>query len=64
MIQDTKSKDTVQTAIRLPRALRDAIKVRANGLGRSINTHVVMTMQEDVNAQAPTGEHVPRGTAE
>lgn len=64
MIQSTNSEDTVQTAIRLPRALRDAIKVRANSLGRSINTHVVMTMQEDVNAQAPNGERVSQVTAE
>ena len=41
--------------IRLPRALRDAIKRQANGLGRSLNTHVVMLMCE-ATKEAAGGE--------
>lgn len=33
-------------SIRIPPALRTAIKHQAQMLGRSINTHVVMTMRE------------------
>lgn len=32
--------------IRLPLALRDAIRDQAKGIGRSANTHVVMVMTE------------------
>ncbi len=45
-IQGRAGGGTVQMSIRIPPALRDRIKDQADSLGRSINTHVVMTMRE------------------
>lgn len=50
MIQSRAQGETVQTAIRMPKRLRDEIKTEADRLGRSINTHVVMTMREALKA--------------
>lgn len=44
------SGEVVATMVRLPRDLRDAIKEQAHGLGRSLNTHIVMTMREKVGS--------------
>lgn len=45
MIQSRARGDTVQTSVRMPALLRQQIKAEADRLGRSINTHIVMTMQ-------------------
>lgn len=36
----------VQTALRMPVSLRDDLRDEANRLGRSLNTHLVMTLRE------------------
>lgn len=43
--------EVVATMVRLPRDLRDALKEQAQGLGRSLNTHIVMTMGEKVGGR-------------
>lgn len=45
-IQPARGNETVGTTIRLPRALRDELKIAAIRAGRSFNTHVVMLLQE------------------
>ena len=36
--------DTVGSTLRLPKALRDSLKIQASRSGRSYNTHVVMLL--------------------
>lgn len=45
-IQRRAGGDTVGTTIRLPRQLRDEIKIQAIKAGRSLNTHVVMILNQ------------------
>lgn len=47
MIQDqTGSGSVVATTLRLPRTLRDEMKIQAIRAGRSFNTHVVMIFNQ------------------
>ncbi len=43
-IQSRKDGDVVGSTIRLPRDLRDEMKIQAIRAGRSFNTHVVMLL--------------------
>lgn len=43
--------ETVGTSLRLPRALREAVRRQADKAGRSINTHIVMVLQEATGAE-------------
>jgi len=49
--------DVVGTTIRLPRSLRDEVKIQAIRAGRSLNTHVVMILKEA--AGGDLGGHAP-----
>ncbi|WJS83533.1 Arc family DNA-binding protein [Paracoccus sp. TOH] len=53
-IQRRNEGDVAATSLRLPRAVRDEVKIQAIRAGRSFNTHVVMILQralEDSDAQ-------------
>lgn len=50
-IQSRKDGEVVGATIRLPRALRDEVKIQAIRSGRSFNTHVVMILKEAAGAQ-------------
>lgn len=64
-IQSRASGETVQTAIRMPKKLRDEIKNDANRLGRSINTHVVMTLRDALKTTgADLAGHTPAAESE
>jgi len=43
--------ETVGASLRLPRALRDAMKAQATKAGRSLNTHIVMILSEAAGAE-------------
>lgn len=45
-IQSRASVETVAATFRMPRALRDDLKIQAIRAGRSLNTHVVMILGE------------------
>ncbi|WP_304620215.1 Arc family DNA-binding protein [Paracoccus sediminilitoris] len=45
-IQMRAGGNVVGTTIRLPRELRDEMKIQAIQAGRSLNTHVVMILRE------------------
>ena len=65
MIQSRAHGETVQTAIRMPKRLRDEIKAEADRHGRSINTHVVMTMREALEAAGgKLGGEAPAASSE
>lgn len=55
-IQSRSGGDTVGATLRLPRGLRDEMKIQAIRAGRSFNTHVVMLLQE------AAGEELGRDT--
>ncbi len=75
-IQSRKDGETVGATIRLPRRLRDGMKIQAIRAGRSFNTHVVMILEEAAGAEfgdatpaaettretshQATSDHVPR----
>lgn len=46
MIQGRTGGETVGATLRLPRGLRDEMKIQAIRAGRSFNTHVVMVLME------------------
>lgn len=50
-IQSRAGGETVATTMRLPRDLRDEMKIQAIRAGRSFNTHVVMVLTEHANAE-------------
>lgn len=49
-IQGRTGGETVGTTLRLPRDLRDEMKIQAIKAGRSFNTHVVMILEEHAKA--------------
>ena len=49
-IQAAAGGDVVASSIRMPRALRDEMKIQAIRAGRSFNTHVVMLMKSALDA--------------
>ncbi|MGR3823857.1 MAG: Arc family DNA-binding protein [Salipiger marinus] len=51
-IQTAAGGEVVASSIRMPRALRDDLKIQAIRAGRSFNTHVVMLMKEAVATEA------------
>ncbi|MCD1619124.1 Arc family DNA-binding protein [Salipiger manganoxidans] len=42
----------MSTALRLPRQLRDDVKIQAIRAGRSLNTHVVMILSAAIKEEA------------
>ncbi|ODT57926.1 MULTISPECIES: Arc family DNA-binding protein [Paracoccus] len=50
-IQTRAGGETVGTTIRLPRDLRDEMKIQAIKAGRSLNTHVVMILHQAAEAR-------------
>ena len=51
-IQPRVDGETVGTTLRMPRELRNAMKIQAIKAGRSFNTHVVMLLKEAIPADA------------
>lgn len=51
-IQSRVDGETVGTTLRMPRELRDEMKIQAIKAGRSFNTHVVMLLKEAIPADA------------
>lgn len=51
LIQPSAGGETVGTTILLPRSLRDEMKIQAIKAGRSLNTHVVMILNQAAEAQ-------------
>lgn len=51
-IQSRKDENVVGSTIRLPRDLRDEMKIQAIRAGRSFNTHVVMLLRSAQAAEA------------
>lgn len=47
-IQGKVGGGVVPITVRLPEKLRNEIKTKADELGRSMNTHIAMTLKEDV----------------
>lgn len=48
-IQGRAGGDTLTTTLRLPRSLRDDLKIQAIRAGRSLNTHIVMMLRGDAS---------------
>lgn len=51
-IQSRKDENVVGSTIRLPRDLRDEMKIQAIRAGRSFNTHVVMLLRSALDPEA------------
>ena len=49
-IQSRAGGEVAGLTIRLPRNLRDELKIQAIRAGRSLNTHVVMVLQKQIEA--------------
>lgn len=45
---DADASETVVTTLRLPRALRDEMKIQAIRAGHSFNTHITLLLQKAV----------------
>ena len=56
-IQGRVGGETIITTVRLPRLLRDEVKIQAIRMGRSFNTHVAMILKEA--AGEDLGGHAP-----
>lgn len=50
-VQGRAAGETIITTVRLPRLLRDEMKIQAIRLGRSFNTHVAMILREAAGEQ-------------
>lgn len=55
-IQGRSGGDVVGSTIRLPRDLRDEMKIQAIRAGRSFNTHVVMLLKSALDPEATAKE--------
>lgn len=47
-IQGKVGDGVVPITVRLPEQLRNEVKSKADELGRSMNTHIAMTLKEDI----------------
>lgn len=56
-VQGRASGETIITTVRLPRLLRDEVKIQAIRAGRSFNTHVAMILKEAAGVQF--SDHAP-----
>lgn len=57
--REQNAKGIVLTSLRLPLELRDDLKKLADANGRSLNTHMVMTLKASVSDQE--GAHICAG---
>lgn len=55
-IQSRTGGEVTASSVRMPRDLRDNLKIQAIRAGRSYNTHVVMILQEALAAGGPGAE--------
>lgn len=56
-IQPRNGEGVIVTTIRLPVDVRNEVKLQANRLGRSFNTHVAMILKDAAGVQF--GDHAP-----
>ncbi|MEO9537200.1 MAG: Arc family DNA-binding protein [Parasphingorhabdus sp.] len=49
-IQGKVGQGVVPVTLRLPAELRDEVKAKADEMGRSMNTHILMTLKSSVSA--------------
>jgi predicted HicB family RNase H-like nuclease len=55
-IQARKGGDTVSTTLRMPKSLRNRLKIEAITQGRSLNTHLIMILTEGEGQRQPSEE--------
>ncbi|MBO9431609.1 Arc family DNA-binding protein [Sulfitobacter sp. R18_1] len=52
-IQGKVGQGVVPVTLRLPVDLRDEVKAQADEMGRSMNTHILMTLKQSLSAEKP-----------
>lgn len=64
IIQGRAGGEVVNTTVRLPKKLRDEMKIQAIRAGRSFNTHVAMILMEaageELGGNAPAAEKIEK----